>query len=145
MYKILHFQFASTWYGQSIANSSIIVDTFFLMGGLLAWNSLLKDFDRGRFSFYRFYFHRYLRITPLYAGILFFLAAFSGRLGSGPDWNIAQYQSEDCRSYWWSNLLFINNFIPSSSTFVSENVFKFKKTSFLNYFYVILFLFFKIK
>lgn len=35
-------------------------------------------------------------------------------LGSGPAWKetIEDHITEKCRSNWWTNLLFINNFIP---------------------------------
>jgi len=65
----------------------------------------------------------HFRLTPLYAMILFFVAALAGRLGSGPNWNTVQYQSEDCRAYWWSHLLYINNIFPSDLTFVSHTQF----------------------
>ncbi len=135
------FQLQSLQYGQPATNLTVVVDTFFLMGGLLVCTSLLKDFDRARFSLLRFYFHRYLRLTytsirlsaniflklflhrltPLYAFIIFFYAAFDSRLGSGPNWIHPLYQSEDCRSYWWSHLLYINTNIPSFMTFVSND------------------------
>ena len=48
-------------YWQPVANFTVLVDTFFLLGGLLVCSSALRDLDRGRFTLRRFYFHRYLR------------------------------------------------------------------------------------
>ena len=55
---------------------------------------------------------------------LFFVAALAGRLGSGPNWNTVHYQSEDCRTYWWSHLLYINNIFPSDANFVRRITFR---------------------
>ena len=67
-----------------------------------------------------FFFTKIFRLTPLYSMIIFFTAALAGRLGSGPNWNTVQHQSEDCRTYWWSHLLYINNIFPSDLTFVKH-------------------------
>ena len=33
-------------------------------------------------------------------------------MGSGPFWYIWQFQLQPCQDYWWTNFLFVNNFIP---------------------------------
>ena len=57
------------------------------------------------------------RLTPAYAAIFGFIATIAVHLGSGPDWNYMEYISEDCRSTWWQNALYINNYFQT--TFVS--------------------------
>lgn len=57
------------------------------------------------------------RLTPAYAVIFGFIATIAVHLGSGPDWNYMEYISEDCRSTWWQNALYINNYFQT--TFVS--------------------------
>lgn len=54
---------------------------------------------------------------PVYAIVFGFVATVVVHLGSGPDWTYMDYISKDCRSTWWANLMFINNFMPT--TFVS--------------------------
>ncbi len=54
---------------QTIGNSSVSVDTFFLMSGLLVSFLLLRELDRnkGKFNVGLYYLHRYLRLTIVYA------------------------------------------------------------------------------
>jgi peptidoglycan/LPS O-acetylase OafA/YrhL len=61
---------------QTIGNSSVSVDTFFLMSGLLVSFLLLRELDRnkGKFNVGLYYLHRYLRLTIVYAFILGFIA-----------------------------------------------------------------------
>ncbi len=52
-----------TWQMQGIANSIYLVDTFFLLSGLLVAYGLVRELDlnSGRFNVPLFYLHRYLR------------------------------------------------------------------------------------
>ena len=52
-----------TWQMQGIANSIYLVDTFFLLSGLLVAYGLVRELDlnNGRFNVPLFYLHRYLR------------------------------------------------------------------------------------
>lgn len=84
------------------------------------------------------------RLTPLYAGIIFFFTAFDGHLlGSGPNWNSSLYRSEDCRSYWWSHLLYINNKTPFLLTFVCILIPKSPKTIINGVFIYLFYYYFK--
>jgi hypothetical protein len=51
------------------------------------------------------------RLTPVYAVILGFIATLLAYLGSGPNWQNVRNHSLVCRSRWWTNLLYINNFL----------------------------------
>lgn len=51
------------------------------------------------------------RLTIVYAFILGFIATLWVYLGTGPNWQNVRYQSENCRWNWWTNLLYINNYI----------------------------------
>lgn len=53
-----------------------------------------------------------LRITPLYAAVLGFLATLYPYCGTGPDWSFVQRMSRAVRQYWWTHLLYINNQVP---------------------------------
>lgn len=48
----------------------------------------------------------------MYAAILLFIATLLPRLGTGPDWYFVQQMSEASRRLWWSQLLYINNYVP---------------------------------
>lgn len=52
------------------------------------------------------------RLLPLYATTVFFYATLLPKLGSGPVWNfVIKLESDQCRDYWWVNLLFLNNYL----------------------------------
>jgi len=101
------------WSFQTLENATISVDTFFLISGFLVAYLLLKELDRnkGRFNIALFYLHRYLRLTPVYAIILGFIATLLVYIGSGPAWSTVVQESEQCRQHWWNNLLYINNLV----------------------------------
>ena len=61
------------------------------------------------------------RLTPSYAYLLFFSTYIGPILGSGPNWfanSPHSPQAENCVSYWWTNLLYINNFYPKMEKMV---------------------------
>ena len=51
------------WEMETIVNTTVSVDTFFLMSGLLVSYLLLRELDRckGKFNVALFYLHRYMR------------------------------------------------------------------------------------
>jgi peptidoglycan/LPS O-acetylase OafA/YrhL len=63
-----------------------------------------------------FYLHRLLRILPPYSFCLLLWWKVGVLLGSGPFWMKWNQFSHRCDLYAWTNLLFINNLHPYSST-----------------------------
>ena len=69
---------------------------------------------------------RFLRFTPAYALVVFFNAYIFPFLGSGPHWKAtAVRQAENCANGWWTNLLYLNNYI-SMEKFVNNCFYNFK-------------------
>ena len=70
----------------------------------------------GHFPFLTYYLHRYLRLTPTYAFVLFFIWFLMMHLADGPTYHTAAWEGSggynSCASYWWTNLLYINNLYP---------------------------------
>lgn len=111
---------------QPIVNATVSVDTFFVISGfLLAYVSLRKlrkifGNKSSSLSFMdsvkivvSFVFHRWLRIVPVLGLVMIANAELLPSLGNGPLWT-GRELGKACREYWWTNLLFINNFHPKN-------------------------------
>ncbi|KAK6625896.1 hypothetical protein RUM43_006195 [Polyplax serrata] len=100
-----------------LLNGTLIVDTFFLIGGYLTFLTLFKECKMKRTpGFLQIYAYRWLRIAPVYLLVIFFYAHFLEHLGTGPVWNMrVGREAERCRKNWWTNFLFINNYINTDS------------------------------
>lgn len=80
-----------------IWNADKAVDLFFVISGFLIGLILFRELDKeGDIKLKRFYLRRYLRLTPLYAVIVFL------------------YWSSGAKNHeWvWTNIFYINNFLP---------------------------------
>ena len=117
--------FTTTWKGQLLFASRFAVDTFLLISGYLVVHVLnkLNDNEMGGQvcgAVWRRYcttlpgllVHRLLRIMPLYIMTLGFYTLIAPHMGSGPFWYQWEGLLAPCREYGWTNLLFVNNFIP---------------------------------
>lgn len=105
---------------QAILNGTYSVDTFFFLSGLLVAYVAMKEIsEKGRLNWIYYFGHRYWRLTPIYALTLMFFTTIYTLLITGPLAWIGTDQdgpiystTNDCRKYWWTNLLYINNFYP---------------------------------
>lgn len=111
--------FVSRFASQPILNGFFAVDSFFFLSGLLVAYLTFRQMQRskGRFPYLPFYIHRILRLTPTYMFVLFFYWFVTVHLGSGPALKNSvgpgSHADQSCRRYWWTNLLYINNFYPT--------------------------------
>lgn len=104
---------------QPIVNGTFSVDSFFFLSGLLVAYLAFKELsEKGSLNWFYFVIHRYWRLTPLYAFVIFYYAyvmkytisgPFSLYLDSPQGFELSMNQ---CKKYWWTNLLYINNFYP---------------------------------
>ena len=103
---------------QVVSNGFFSVDSFFFLSGLLVAYLTLREMKRknGCFPFLMYYLHRYLRLTPTYAFVLFFIWLLMMYLADGPVFPATAWEGSDhyqnCQKYWWTNLLYINNVYP---------------------------------
>ena len=103
---------------QPIVNANFSVDSFFFMSGVLASYLTLIEMQKneGRFPMLTYYLHRYLRLTTVYAFVLFFWWTLTVHLGNGPMWRARFGEDSElqknCQKYWWTNLLYISNLYP---------------------------------
>ncbi|KAJ7365133.1 hypothetical protein OS493_007782 [Desmophyllum pertusum] len=108
---------------QAVNNAFFSVDSFFsaevwkyYIGLLVAYLSFRRmDKNDGKLPLIKFYFHRFWRLTPSYMFVILFYANLYAFLGEGPLWYGSQVGTP-CDKYWWTNLLYINNFYPNSLT-----------------------------
>lgn len=126
---------------QPLFNASYLVDTFFLVSGLLTSFSSFKlkrrrnDVDKSettttlstkkndislllkqQFSSTSYLIGRYLRLTPqiLFISLLFILLPLASKSG-GPHWyTMTGEYSENCSQNWWINLLHLQAFYRSN-------------------------------
>lgn len=49
------------------------------------------------------------RLTPAYAITIIIMAGPLFYVNSGPVWTNMKQEMDSCRSFWWTNLLYINN------------------------------------
>lgn len=103
---------------QAIANGTVAVDTFFVLSGFLATFLFLKELENRNYKLngkmvFMYYFHRFWRLLPMLSSVIVFHAAILPRLSTGPLNTKQEYkgldESENCKRYWWRNILFISN------------------------------------
>ena len=99
---------------QVVGNGFFSVDSFFFLSGVLVAYLTLREMEKknGRFPFLHFYIHRYFRLTPTYAFVIFFSWALLTHLVYAPDISLGISVVGNCAKYWWTNLLYINNLYP---------------------------------
>ncbi|XP_055338678.1 nose resistant to fluoxetine protein 6-like [Paramacrobiotus metropolitanus] len=113
---MLYFK-ARTLTFQLILNAGYAVDSFFLLSGLLITYVLVRELTKnnGKLNWIVVYFHRWWRLTPVYVFVMMFYVYVMPH-GIESPWKLLIAQqgapTEYCKSYWWSNILYINNFFP---------------------------------
>ncbi|CAG9764783.1 unnamed protein product [Ceutorhynchus assimilis] len=113
---LINFDYVESQYRALFAcvvfHGDLFVDTFFLLSGLLVAYGLLSQFDKRMVSPGFIVFLRYIRLTPVYAFVIFYYATLFDYTGNGPLWKVvAGADSDDCKKNWWANLLYINNYV----------------------------------
>lgn len=96
---------------QPLFNATYLVDTFFLVSGLLTSFSAFTS--RARFSCWRQLWARYLRLTPqvVFVSLLFIVLPLLGGARGGPHWyTMTGEYAENCADNWWVNVLHIQAF-----------------------------------
>ncbi|XP_025083336.1 nose resistant to fluoxetine protein 6-like [Pomacea canaliculata] len=99
---------------QGVMAAGFGVDTFFLLSGFLVCYLTMKDLAKGknnRFYWVMFYVHRFWRLTPIYMIVLMMFGCLYTYLGKGPLWPENLPTASNCKDNWWTNLLYVNNFV----------------------------------
>ncbi|XP_050440692.1 nose resistant to fluoxetine protein 6-like isoform X2 [Adelges cooleyi] len=105
----------TVWY--SYFDSPLIVETFFVISGFLTYHVVIKEIERTKsFSLVIMLFYRWLRIFPVYASLIAVYVFALPYIGDGPLWKSIVYkESERCKISWWSNLIFLNNYLSTDN------------------------------
>ncbi|RZC31744.1 nose resistant to fluoxetine protein 6-like, partial [Asbolus verrucosus] len=106
-------KWADSLHSMFIISGTISVDTFLVIGAFLLTIYFLKEKKKNRpIPIYKFYLQRYLRLTPSLAAMVLISATLLVYLGSGPRWPFVKpYFQDNCVNYWWSTLLYIQNYV----------------------------------
>ena len=98
---------------QLFTNSQSAYDTLFLLSGLSICYSTLQRMKRqdGKLSLIKFYAHKFVHVVPIYFFAVFFFYKIFLHVARGPNWNFREIHQ--CGDYWWTNIIFINNFYPT--------------------------------
>jgi peptidoglycan/LPS O-acetylase OafA/YrhL len=116
---------------QALLRADFAVDTFLFLSGCLAAYVLLQRAAAASLGgaagslcqprlLASFIGHRVWRILPAYAAALGCYALLWPSIGSGPFWAALQPYTERCASWWWTNLLFVNNLVPWQDNAASQ-------------------------
>ena len=105
--------------GGALFNAFPSVDTFFFIGATLLTFLTMKELDKlankgadvadSVFFWFKYYVHRYIRLTGVYAVILLFHASLIKLFATGPQSEWMMFHHNGCQENWWKNLLYINN------------------------------------
>lgn len=96
-----------------VPNGQVVVDTFFLLSGLLTTVYMLHVLKKqGRMNIPMLYIHRYMRLTPMLAVTIFYTITLLRFLGNGPIWpSIMLLFKGQCVQNWWTSLLYVQNYM----------------------------------
>ncbi|CAI6373319.1 unnamed protein product [Macrosiphum euphorbiae] len=100
-----------------IVTSMNVVDPFFSISGYIMYNNLSRDFrkkkDESVFKALSIpIIERIIRLLPAYCAMMAITAHIVPHIGDGPLWPLKSWEeAEICKNYWWTNLLFISNFV----------------------------------
>ncbi|XP_044737874.1 nose resistant to fluoxetine protein 6-like [Chrysoperla carnea] len=116
-------EWTKSFNAMSTISASISVDSFFFLSGLLLMYGFLKSqVKKIPFNIPIFYIHRYLRLTPAYAAIVIVYLTLYNKIGTGPNWEEANHRLQtDCQAYWWSSLLYIQNYVNPDKNCVGQS------------------------
>ncbi|XP_022165577.1 nose resistant to fluoxetine protein 6-like isoform X2 [Myzus persicae] len=106
--------FTDFWW--SFLKSPVAVEIFFIVSGFFTYVLIEERLRSGKsLKFMFLIIYRIIRIFPTYITVIVIFAFVLPFMGDGPLWKLIVYpEAEFCRKNWWTNLLFINNYVHSN-------------------------------
>ena len=99
-----------------VVNSLYTVDVFFFMSGFLAFYLIYSELraQNGQINYIKVFFHRFIRLSVMSWIIVASLAWVLSNVVEGPmKGNIDDRMENTCRTTWYANFLYYNNFMPN--------------------------------
>ncbi|KAL5241660.1 hypothetical protein ACI65C_009070 [Semiaphis heraclei] len=94
-----------------------VVDPFFFISGFIVYSNISREFRKPKAeSVWKTLslpiIQQIIRMLPAYCAMMAITANIVPHLGDGPLWPHKSWEeAEICKNYWWTNLLFISNFV----------------------------------
>jgi hypothetical protein len=120
-FEDLHFKSSS----KIILNGHIVVQFYFFVSAFLfalKFMEIQQQIKTVAYSFiFKGIFLRYLRLVPAYGYVILFNTSKLLYIQTGPYWRfIAESERSLCRENWWTNLLFVNNYVNITNPCVQQ-------------------------
>lgn len=111
-----------------LINGSKVIETYIVISGfLLAVNFKVFAQKQKKFElkyFWHALFYRYFRFIPTIIFIILFNITTLVRLEDGPLWKfVTETERTFCRNNWWTNMLFINNYVHPDEPCIQQTWF----------------------
>lgn len=104
-------------------NAFFSVDSFFMIAGFLVslflWPKLKSTKSLSVTNIFQIFIGRYIRLTPTYIMIIMFQGYLAYYTVSGPVSFKLLKNFDRCKTQWWENILYLNNFKDASETCTS--------------------------
>ncbi|XP_013147051.1 PREDICTED: uncharacterized protein LOC106109940 [Papilio polytes] len=98
-------------YAGFLSHSSVVVDTYFMMSGLLLMRSFKPETGR-LISPIKLIIKRYFRLIWVFIVMILIVVTATPALYGGPLWSkYAQVELDSCEKNWWFGLLMLGNYI----------------------------------
>ncbi|XP_026315727.1 O-acyltransferase like protein-like [Hyposmocoma kahamanoa] len=96
-----------------ITAAPMAMDTLFMLSGLLLVYKTANNMTGMKLlrSLHVFYLNRLLKLFPLLATAVLFQASIFHWISDGPVWDAVANATQNCRLYWWTTLLYVQNYI----------------------------------
>ncbi|CAG9129006.1 unnamed protein product [Plutella xylostella] len=103
-------------YSIYVTSAPITVDKFLLLSGILLVYTVAGKMGRETLlkNIHLFYLNRLLRLFPILATAVLATASVFHHVADGPQWQLFVRKVYNCRTYWWSTLLHVQNYMNAS-------------------------------
>ncbi|XP_050519901.1 O-acyltransferase like protein-like isoform X2 [Daktulosphaira vitifoliae] len=93
--------------------SPVGVEVFFVISGFLTFVVVINRLkEENEHHIFVIILNRLVRILPVYLTVVFLYIYILPNLSNGPLWkNIVYPEVEYCKTNWWTNVLFVNNYV----------------------------------